>query len=144
MARKVTRGQLRPLAVKLYHMQGDKCLICGKPIDFTKMGRDSDYAVDHCHTEGTIRGVLHRSCNAGEGKVLNAAASWGAKSRDLSDVRAWLQGLLDYYTWCETNPTEFIYPSHKTPEEKLVAARLKRNKAARMARAKVKANKAEN
>ncbi|UVD33000.1 endonuclease [Acinetobacter phage vB_Ab4_Hep4-M] len=140
-ARKISRGQLRPIAMKLYKEQGEKCLLCHKPIDFTKMGRDSDYAVDHDHVTGLIRGTLHRSCNAGEGKVINAVGSWGSKSKEHAAIREWLHNLLNYYAYCDAHPTTMIYPSHKTADEKKEAQRVKRNAAARKARAVVKQRK---
>lgn len=38
--------------------EGQTCVICGA---------GEDLAVDHCHTTGTIRGILCRPCNLGLG-----------------------------------------------------------------------------
>ena len=44
--------------------QGGGCAICGvnKPSD-----RTTHFAVDHCHTTGTVRGLLCTKCNRGLG-----------------------------------------------------------------------------
>lgn len=48
--------------------QNHKCGICKGA--FTK---NDDPVVDHCHISGRLRGILHRSCNGVEGKMLSAA-----------------------------------------------------------------------
>lgn len=48
--------------------QKNVCAICGET--FTQ--RD-DAVVDHCHVTGRLRGILHRSCNGVEGKLLTVA-----------------------------------------------------------------------
>ena len=105
------------------------------------MGNTSDYVVDHCHETGEIRGVLHRSCNSAEGKVTNAAGRWGAKSTAYSAVIPFLRQLVDYLETSQTNGTGLMYPDHRTPEQKADRARVKRNTAAAMRRAKMKVAK---
>jgi hypothetical protein len=41
----------------LYNAQGGLCGICAQPIPRNK------FDVDHCHTTGEVRGLLHRRCN---------------------------------------------------------------------------------
>ena len=115
--RKISRSQLRAWAIgHIKTKQGGLCPLCGKPISLQVMGNKSDYVVDHDHETGEIRGVLHRSCNAAEGKVSNAAARWGAKSTKYKDIIPWLHSMLNYL---ENNEgTGIIYPDHKTPEER--------------------------
>lgn len=124
-ARKLTRSQIRPTAMKLLKDQGGVCALCGHTIDLSIKG---ELVLDHDHETGLVRGALHRSCNAAEGKVANAAGRWGAKSMQYSVIRPWLQNLLDYLS---KPPTPYIYPTHKTDDEK----RLERNAKARRARA---------
>ena len=132
--RKISRSQLRAWAIgHIKTKQRGVCPLCGKPISLQVMGNKSDYVVDHDHETGEIRGVLHRSCNAAEGKVSNAAARWGAKSTKYKDIIPWLHRMLDYL---ENNEgTGIIYPDHKTPEEREEA----RKQRARRAQAQRKA-----
>lgn len=109
--------------------QGGMCGICRLPIDVTIKGEG---VVDHSHKTGEIRGVLHRSCNAAEGKIFNAAAAWGAKSNEQSAVEQYLINLLGYW---RREHTGFMYPMHKSADDKRDA----RNKLARERRAAVKA-----
>ena len=135
--RKLTKTQLR--AWTLGHLrtkQGGLCALCGLPIESGKQqGNKTDYVADHDHDTGEIRGVLHRSCNASEGKVANAAGRWGAKSMQYPAIIQWLKALLQYY---EQPGTGLIYPTYKTPEELHAASLQKR----RVARARTKARTA--
>lgn len=128
--RKLTRSQLRPLGLRMLQAQGGVCSLCGKPIDLTIKG---ELVIDHDHDTGLIRGALHRSCNAAEGKVANAAGRWGAKSMSYEAIIPWLQNLLAYL---QKDKQPFIYPTHKTEEEKRIEANAKarRARATRQAR----------
>lgn len=123
--RKLTRSQLRPLGMRMLQEQGGVCSLCGKPIDLSIKG---EMVIDHDHDTGQVRGALHRSCNAAEGKVANAAGRWGAKSMSYSAIIPWLTNLLEYL---QKPAQPYIYPTHKTDEEK----RLEANAKARRARA---------
>lgn len=139
---KISRSSLRSWAIgQLKTTQGGLCLVCKKPISLQVMGNKSDYVVDHCHETGIIRGVLHRSCNASLGKIDNAVGRWGAKSMKYEDIIPYLRNVLEYYDNCQANPMKVIYPDHKTPEQKADRARVKRNTAAAMRRAKMKVAK---
>ena len=136
---KLSRSAMRSWTIgHLKSKQGGLCAVCKKPIDLRVMGNKSDYVVDHCHESGEIRGVLHRSCNAAEGKVVNAAGRWGAKSTKYSDVVPFLKQLVEYLEQAQLEGTGLMYPDHKTPEEKAQRARTKRNTAAAIRRAKQK------
>jgi hypothetical protein len=110
--------------------QGGVCSLCGNPIDLTIKG---EMVIDHDHETGQVRGALHRSCNAAEGKVANAAGRWGAKSMSYAAILPWLRNLVAYL---ESDPQPYIYPTHKTPEEKRIEANAKarRARATRQAR----------
>lgn len=122
---KLARSQARAYTLKLHRGQGGTCPLCFKLIDLTIKG---EAVLDHNHTTGEIRGVLHRSCNAALGKVDNAAGRWGAKSMKYEEILPWLEAMLAYY---KKPGTGVLYHLHKTGEEK----RLSRNKAVREARA---------
>ena len=130
--RKLARSQMRSWAARhLKTAQGGLCPLCGKEIDLT-IPREG--VIDHDHDTGEIRGVLHRSCNAAEGKIANAAARWGAKSSSYSDIIAYLKSVVQYL---EASGTGMMYPMHKTDDEKRDA----RNAKARAKRAEIKARR---
>lgn len=59
--------------------QDYRCAICGSD---EPGGRHNTFPVDHCHTTGTVRGLLCDACNLGLGKfrddpaLLRAAADY--------------------------------------------------------------------
>lgn len=129
---KLARSMMRSYAHKMLKEQDGLCPLCGKPIDLSIKGEG---VIDHDHDTGRIRGLLHRSCNAAEGKISNAAARWGAKSSSYDAIIPYLENLVAYLRKPARN---VIYAMHKTPDEKRDA----RNLAARNARAAVKAKRA--
>lgn len=58
-------------------------------------GNMRDCVVDHCHTSGEIRGVLHRQSNAFLGKVENAWKRYAFRSSNVSLPEA-LRRMADY------------------------------------------------
>lgn len=129
----IPRKDLKAWATKhLLEKQGGACSICGLPVDYKSR---TDMVVDHDHNTGEIRGVLHRTCNTGEGKVRNLVTRWGARTSDLQAAIRWLEGLVRYYRQAGAG---VMYPGATTPEQRAEATRLKRNKAAAARRAKAK------
>lgn len=128
---KLARSMMRSYAARLHKEQGGLCAICGKELDMKIKGEG---VLDHDHDTGRIRGVVHRSCNAAEGKVANAAGQWGAKSTQYSDIIAFIRRLLDYW---DAPQKRYIYPYHKTEDEK----RQIRNKRTRENRAAARAKR---
>lgn len=128
---KLARTAMRSWVAKQLKAQNGLCAICQTPIDLTIKGEG---VVDHDHDTGEIRGVLHRSCNAAEGKIANAAGAWGAKSMKYRDIIAFLAKTLAYL---QRPGTGFMYPMHKTPDEKKSATALRAAKR----RAEIKAKK---
>ncbi|UQT03823.1 tail fiber protein [Serratia phage vB_SmaP-Kaonashi] len=135
-SRKLTRSQMNALKLKWMRAPGAKCPLCHKP--FASM-ESKNVVVDHDHQEGNIRGLLCRGCNGAEGKVANAAGRWAGLGMDYSKIVPWLEQLVAYL---RTKPTEYIYPTHLTEEEKKKAAgdkrRLAAQKKARERQAKIK------
>lgn len=97
--------------------QDHKCLLCSEPIGATEA------VLDHCHKSGTVRGVLHRGCNALLGKLENNLAR--NKITPLM-LHTFLLNAEDYIQ----RTSELRHPTHCTPEEKKVKAkaRAKRKK----------------
>lgn len=117
---RILKSQIPEATKKLMAKQGGKCAVCGKPI-----GKGKDGAVlDHDHTTGFIRGVLHRSCNGIEGKLLSLAR------RGHSGVSAtdFLIGLGKYLELQKKPQTPWIHPSHMTQAEKRAKQRAARAK----------------
>ena len=132
MLRKIPRSQMRAWMLRhLKTVQGGLCPLCGKEIDTTIKGEG---VIDHDHDTGEIRGVLHRSCNAAEGKITNAAARWGCKSSKYTDIIPYLERLAQYL---KTQGTGMMYAMHKTEDEK----RDERNRRQREARAATRAKR---
>lgn len=128
--RKITRGQLRAVSMQLAAKQGGVCPLCGGALDFSIKGNKGDsVVVDHDHITGRIRGALHRSCNGGEGKVASAAGRWIVGSmQDSQKIAQALHRVADYL---EQEPTELIYHSHKSDDDKreIRAARERKRRA---------------
>jgi hypothetical protein len=55
----ITRARYDELLIE----QSGRCAICGKPFKDTR----TDPAIDHDHTDGRIRGLLHHQCNSAIG-----------------------------------------------------------------------------
>lgn len=117
---KIARTSQRAITLLLWKKQGGLCPLCGKEIDI-KIPREG--VMDHDHDSGEVRGILHRSCNAAEGKVANAAGQWGAKATDYPSIIRWLEAMLVYL---KAPGTGYMYPTHKTAEEKHAASLYKR------------------
>lgn len=112
-------SEVKAYREKLYAEQGGVCALTHYPITL-------DQAVlDHCHTTGQVRGVLHRGANALLGKVENNHKRYGVS---LPMAAAMGRNLGDYLTAdYSANPA---HPSHRTEDEK----RIRRNKLAVAAR----------
>ncbi len=51
-------------------VQNHKCAICKKKDGaVSKLGKNRDLAVDHCHQTGKVRGLLCSPCNSGIGQL---------------------------------------------------------------------------
>lgn len=127
---RLKRTEVASFKRKLIKQQGGICPLCMEelPTDLSKT------ALDHDHTTGECRGVLHLGCNRAEGSVFNAIARWGGQGKDYTEVVPFLERLLAYL---KTSGTGVVYHLHKTEEEQREA----RNRRARQARARRKAKK---
>lgn len=128
---KLARSGMIAYKHKLHKEQDGLCPLCLKQIDLTEKGEG---VIDHCHDTGRIRGLLHRSCNAAEGKIANGAGRWGCKSMSYTLILPYLKNLVAYL---EREPKNLIYPMHKDADEKADIRRAK----AREQRAAIAARK---
>lgn len=140
---KISRPQQLSITMLILRKQGGLCPICGEKIEVKTQGRGSDYALDHCHATGEVRGVLHRACNSAEGKIRHAVSRWGGCGNDEAKIVAFIIALGQYLQDFKEGKrsTGLMYPNHKTPEQVNEAARVKRNKQAAARRAKDRAKK---
>ncbi|QOC54220.1 recombination endonuclease VII [Aeromonas phage Atoyac23] len=140
MKRKLTRAQMTAYKLKWMRAPGAKCPLCTKP--FAGM-ESKNVVVDHDHDSGLIRGLLCRGCNGAEGKVANAAGRWAGLGMNYERIVPWLEQLVAYL---KSTPTDFIYPTHLTEEEKKKAAgdkrRLEAQKKAKARAAAIKEKRA--
>ena len=127
MARRITANAVPDIVRKLLSMQGGLCGVCGLPMT----ARDKP-VLDHDHSTGAVRGVLHNSCNGAEGRV-KSKAHLGHKGVAPED---YIIGLGKYLQKHKIPQTQLIHHTHLTEEEKRVA----RNKRARVLRARKKAS----
>lgn len=108
----------------LANKQGGKCALCQR--------KPAVPCLDHCHSDGVVRGVLCRGCNALLGKIENNAPRNGL-GKD-TDLFTYLMRIPQYLSFGRQGGTGILHPTHLTEDEK----RIKRNKAATVARAKKK------
>lgn len=107
---KLRQKDLPKYREELLDKQGGLCAVCQQPIE-------KDPVLDHDHETGHCRGVLHRECNAVEGKLIN----WLRRFK--IDQTRFLEGVLAY--WDAEHNQNPIHPKHKTEVEKEIL-RLKR------------------
>lgn len=122
--RRLKTTEVRGYREELLREQGGKCALCGEAIT------GNEAVLDHCHTTGRIRGVLHRGCNAGLGHIENNAPRY--RLTDIRRLTKWLRAIPAYiHGQYEDHP---FHPTYRTEEEK----RLRRNTLARKRRERKK------
>lgn len=116
---KLKYNQIRPVREKMLSEQGSICAICGQPCSLDQA------ALDHNHTTGAIRAVLHKSCNSFLGKIENNYKRFG-----VTNLEQMLAGVASYLERHATvDPSTMVrHPTHKTPEEKKIAKAKARKK----------------
>ena len=98
--------EIQPLRELLWREQHGVCPLCETYIE------PEQAVLDHNHSTGFIRAVLHRSCNALEGRVKNAAQRSGV-------THAQLQRFLENFVEYQQRARSEVHPTFRTPEEKL-------------------------
>jgi len=122
---RLTTTKVAPYRRELLEQQEGRCALCHEPV------AAGEAVLDHDHTTGQIRGVLHRGCNAMLGHLENNRARHLLKS--LPRFAKFLSNTVEYLYRKRPDDTP-LYPSHRTTDER----RELRNKRARRARASMK------
>lgn len=118
---KLTYAGVATVRATLLLRQGGKCALCGCA--------PKTPCLDHCHTNGWVRGVLCSGCNAMLGKLENNRGRYGLS--DFGKFTQFLGRVAGYLHQHSTGPTNLLHPTYKTADEK----RLARNAKARKTRA---------
>lgn len=100
---------------RLLAAQGGRCAICSLPVK-----RD---CLDHDHDTGAVRGVCCSGCNALLGKLENNHKRYGVQN-----LAAFANGVAAYLAKHSINLTGYLHPTHRSPEEKVLARNLKARK----------------
>jgi len=122
---KLKRQEIKAFRERLAKAQGQVCSLCGLHMEH------DDLTLDHDHASGRVRRVLHRACNAAEGKIL----SWCFRSKSNEPITL-LSNLIQY--WEDTYEHNPVHPAHLTKEEKLIKKYRKLLRSSKRARTKQK------
>ncbi len=97
------QSEIRDYRLRQLRRQRYICPLCKERCE------PEESALDHCHSTGHVRKVLHRSCNAAEGKILH----WAKQRSRGNDPVAFLTNLLKY--WAKDYTSNPIHPTHGRP-----------------------------
>ena len=109
---KVLKGsEVKTLREEILEEQDFICPLCKKKIEI------QNAALDHKHKRkndpliqdknGLIRGVLHKTCNSVEGKIINSIKRYLGNYSE-NEVIEFLENLIQYY---KKDPYNYIHPS---------------------------------
>lgn len=82
-------------------------MLCGNEI------KENEAALDHDHITGKIRGVLHISCNAAEGRIMNLIT----RTKCPNDIEHKLEFLLMMINYISKEYSDVLHPSFKSENE---------------------------
>lgn len=125
--RRLKQAEIASVRASMLIAQKGYCAVCQLPLSA------KEAVLDHDHRTGICRGVLHAGCNSLLGPVENNAPRFGVRN-----LQAFLHGAAAYLKLHEQDMTQLLHPTYRTEDEK----RLRRNKKARVARAKKKVSDA--
>lgn len=97
---------IKPLREQIYQEQNELCAICGEWI------APEQAVLDHDHSTGYIRSVLHRGCNAYIGHLEN-----NQKRNQITPER--LTAILANFQYYVNTHRLVLHPTYRTPEEKI-------------------------
>lgn len=104
---KLKHTEVKPFRLQQLERQNNCCSLCGEPLTI------EEAVLDHCHTTGVLRGVLHRGCNALLGKIENNMPRNRVNLGRLSNIA---NNLIKYLT--DDPISEYLHPTYKTQEER--------------------------
>lgn len=108
--------EIKTTREQLLKEQMNMCALCREPID------SGEAVLDHCHSTGQLRSVLHRGCNAYIGALEN-----NQKRNKITPTR--LQRILNNFVDYVKDLKPILHSTHRTPEER--AQRVKKRAKAR-------------
>lgn len=112
---RIKHSEIAEYRSRILEEQGHNCALCLEII------APSEAVLDHDHKTGYIRGTLHRGCNAFLGKIERSL-----KINKISSER--LSNILKNTEFYMNTHRLLVHPTHKTPEERLIARRLRASK----------------
>lgn len=80
MQGRIKQSEVAGIRERMLKEQDGICPLCGYLIE-------TDAVLDHDHTTGHIRGVLHRQCNHAEGRVLDWIKRTGKRVNPLEFIK---------------------------------------------------------
>lgn len=95
--------------LRLWKEQKEICPLCLEKIVWC------DAALDHCHTTGRIRGVLHKNCNSAEGALKSKFIRSGA-----GKLTSFEEYLLQLHLYLIKEHHLLLHPSHAPRPRKLM------------------------
>lgn len=102
--------EIKSTRERLLKEQQGLCALCKEAI------APGEAVLDHCHSTGQLRSVLHRGCNAYIGALEN-----NQKRNRISSTRL-QQILLNFMQYVQTLKP-ILHSTHRTPEEKKLRAK---------------------
>jgi hypothetical protein len=110
MTRRLTQREIADYRLQLLQAQKGLCALCGEAI------LPGSAVLDHDHSTGHIRGVLHRGCNALEGQIVNSLPRNQITEAQLLEI---------FQRWTSYHMQQYpeLHPTHRTPEEKTALRR---------------------
>lgn len=111
-------NRIKPAAVKQYReelllKQGNKCALCGLDLPV------NEAVLDHSHSTGYVRGVLHRFCNTYLGAIEN-----NIKRNKISNTA--LRNILENAQQYMHTELDVLHYTYRTDEEKKARANARR------------------
>ena len=104
---KIKQTQVKAIREEKLAAQNGKCSLCGL------VCTGDEAVLDHDHSTGLLRGVLHRGCNSLLGPIENRWKRYAVK-----DLMAFAHGIGQYLQTHHDDPTTIRHYTHMTQVEK--------------------------